>query len=399
MSRWNDKPDDSPDDWRGWINGKYDGRYGGHPYAGKESFGTERPAIYFRPAKNKGFKIAIAIIIPLVLGAILFYFVNPSSLNPDYKIPANEESDLFKTNEDFDIIKTDCTMTSNGLGDIILSCAGENYNCKSNSPLKSAIQKAGIIQDVTLRIADKVCQIEYVDNTGDRIAKSFIVVSEDVKDSITMPKKDSQNNNEKLNQVKIPKINISIPSQEDINKKIQETTNTIKHTAKTVPIITKRTFDTARIESLIYTYTNEQRSQNGLHKLILDPKLTAIAKAHSNDMADRNYLSHYNPEGLDPTARGLRNGYNCHKELGGGYYAEGIAENIAQNWLYTSYMTRGIYTSYNWHSEESLARDIVDGWMSSAGHRQNILTATYDRIGIGVAISEDDAVYATQDFC
>ena len=193
--------------------------------------------------------------------------------------------------------------------------------------------------------------------------------------------------------------NVQVPTQKEISKTIQEAKNTIEQTSKTIPVISKPKFDIAKIENLVYTYTNEQRTKNGLSELRLDPRLADIARSHSDDMADRNYFAHDTPEGLDPTARGLKGGYNCHKELGDGYYTEGIAENIAQNWLYTSYMTKGVYTSYNWHSEESLAREIVDGWMNSAGHRQNILTSGYDRIGIGIGISEDDAVYATQNFC
>lgn len=169
--------------------------------------------------------------------------------------------------------------------------------------------------------------------------------------------------------------------------------------AEKAPTFTKPEFDITKIENLIYTYTNEQRTKNGLSALTLDSRLASIAKSHSNDMANRNYFSHDTPEGLDPSARAMNVGYNCRKSLGGGYYTDGIAENIAQHWLYTSYMTKGVYTSYNWHSEESLAREIVIGWMNSAGHRENILTPTYDRIGIGIGISEDDKVLATQNFC
>jgi uncharacterized protein YkwD len=37
--------------------------------------------------------------------------------------------------------------------------------------------------------------------------------------------------------------------------------------------------------------------------------------------------------------------------------------------------------------------------MESPGHRENILTKTYDSEGIGVEISADDKVYITQNFC
>lgn len=160
----------------------------------------------------------------------------------------------------------------------------------------------------------------------------------------------------------------------------------------------KPNFDVNRLENLVSEGINKQRMDNGLHTLVNDPKLTLIARAHSQDMANRNYMSHYSPEGIDPTQRALKEGYECRKDYGS-YYTYGVGENIAQSWLYTSYMTREIYTSYNWHSEESLAEDIVKLWMTSPGHRENILTRTYDRSGLGIAITEDDKVYATQNFC
>ena len=157
-------------------------------------------------------------------------------------------------------------------------------------------------------------------------------------------------------------------------------------------------FDSSRIESLVFQYTNEERVKHGLSSLKNDNKLASIARGHSIDMGNRNYYEHYTPEGLDPTDRAKNVGYTCMKNYGS-YYTEGVAENIAQHWLYTSYMAIGVKTSYSWHSEESLAREIVDGWMQSQGHRENILHKNYDRIGIGIAITSADAVYATQNFC
>ncbi|MBX6341468.1 MAG: hypothetical protein IRY97_03345 [Thermomicrobiaceae bacterium] len=42
---------------------------------------------------------------------------------------------------------------------------------------------------------------------------------------------------------------------------------------------------------------NDARIQNGLAPLTLDARLTQIAQARSDDMASRNYFSHYSPEG------------------------------------------------------------------------------------------------------
>jgi uncharacterized protein YkwD len=116
-------------------------------------------------------------------------------------------------------------------------------------------------------------------------------------------------------------------------------------------------------------------------------------------MADRNYFAHETPEGLDPTGRGSLVGYSCYKDYGS-YYTTGIAENIFKGWTYsTTHFTNGIETSRDWLTSQELAADTVMGWMNSPGHRANILTATYDREGIGIAIGSDYSVYVTEDFC
>ena len=48
---------------------------------------------------------------------------------------------------------------------------------------------------------------------------------------------------------------------------------------------------------------------------------------------------------------------------------------------------------------EDLALQIVDGWMNSPGHMENILTETYDREGIGIGIGAEESVWITQNFC
>jgi len=156
---------------------------------------------------------------------------------------------------------------------------------------------------------------------------------------------------------------------------------------------------TSELELQIHNLINNERESGGLHPLAFDTELSIIASEHSEDMAYRNFFAHDNPDGQDPTARGLQAGYTCHKELGGGYYTEGIAENIFQNNLYDSYTEHGSFTTYDWNTPEEIAQSTVDGWMHSSGHRQNILTTTYDREGIGVAVAEDKKIYVTENFC
>lgn len=50
----------------------------------------------------------------------------------------------------------------------------------------------------------------------------------------------------------------------------------------------------------------------------------------------------------------------------------------------------------NYITLEDLAFRIVDGWMNSPGHRENILTETYVREGIGIGAEE--SVWVSQNF-
>jgi uncharacterized protein YkwD len=156
---------------------------------------------------------------------------------------------------------------------------------------------------------------------------------------------------------------------------------------------------TTALEQRVHDLINQQRTAEGLSALSVDPALAAIARAHSEDMAAQQYFAHMNPQGQDPTARGEAAGYSCRK-MYGSYYTYGIAENLFLNNLYSSatyYSNRE--TEYNWNSPEEIAQTTVSGWMNSPGHRENILTPTYDREGIGVAIGPDDRVYITENFC
>jgi len=153
------------------------------------------------------------------------------------------------------------------------------------------------------------------------------------------------------------------------------------------------------LEQRVHDLINQQRTARGLTTLRFDPVLADIARKHSEDMAAQDYFAHVNPAGQNPTARGISAGYTCRKNYGS-YYTYGIAENLFQNNLYSSatfYSNRE--SVYDWNSAEEIAQTTVGGWMNSSGHRENIVTPTFDREGIGVAIAPDDKVYITEDFC
>jgi uncharacterized protein YkwD len=160
-----------------------------------------------------------------------------------------------------------------------------------------------------------------------------------------------------------------------------------------------RQVNTTFLEERVHDLVNVERNRNGLISLDMDLRLSVIARNHSQDMAANSYFAHVNLQGQSPTDRGDAAGYTCRKDYGS-YYTFGIAENLFQNNLYDSvtYMN-GDPISYDWNSIEEIAGTSVEGWMESPGHRKNILTSTFDREGIGVAVAADDKMYVTEDFC
>ena len=147
---------------------------------------------------------------------------------------------------------------------------------------------------------------------------------------------------------------------------------------------------TQSIEQLVFFKTNQERSKYGLTQLELDDGLSEVARDHSLDMVQRNFFSHENPDGEDPTDRAKRHGLETEVSKNG-YIWIGIAENIGQ-------MPTGNVLGYGYvSSEEDIASAMINGWMNSPGHRANILNTNYDRIGVGVATS-GSIYYLTQNF-
>ena len=149
---------------------------------------------------------------------------------------------------------------------------------------------------------------------------------------------------------------------------------------------------TQEIELAILKYSNEEKQANGLSVLEWDQELRDIAFDHSLDMAQNDFFDHMNLNGQDPTDRAIAGGYSVHKELSGGWYSEGIAENIGS-------MPTGSVVGYGYISRDAdeIGKAHVDSWMDSSGHRANILSGDYDKLGVGVAY---DGLYyvATQNF-
>jgi len=147
----------------------------------------------------------------------------------------------------------------------------------------------------------------------------------------------------------------------------------------------------------IHSYINEERTRHKLSILSWDGALAGIARRHSLDMAQRDYLAHDTPEGRSFVDRYREGAYDCQIPVRNEILLG--AENIALGRLYNSVTHIDGVPYFNWNTSQQIARKTVDGWMKSPGHRKNILTPYWKREGIGIEIRPGNKVYITQNFC
>ena len=123
----------------------------------------------------------------------------------------------------------------------------------------------------------------------------------------------------------------------------------------------------AAYEQEVFDLVNQIREENGLEPFVYNETLAETARAHSQDMIDRDFFDHYNPDGKSPFDRMRDNGLSYSM----------AAENIA----------------VGYPSPEA----VVEGWMNSEGHRANILGGC-EELGVGLALGGSYGYYWTQCF-
>ncbi len=121
----------------------------------------------------------------------------------------------------------------------------------------------------------------------------------------------------------------------------------------------------SEFEKQVVDLTNAERTKAGLKPLEIHAPLMDVAQAKSEDMAKNNYFDHNSPTYGSP--------FDQIKAAGISYRAAG--ENIAQG--------------------QTTPAQVVQAWMDSPGHRQNILNANYTHIGVGYVANGN---YWTQQF-
>ena len=114
-------------------------------------------------------------------------------------------------------------------------------------------------------------------------------------------------------------------------------------------------FLSAVIASDIIDFTNSARHTNAVASVQENSLLDDAALAKAEDMASKGYFAHISPDGTLPWVWITSTGYDY----------QNAGENLAVRF--------------------SDSKDVVNAWMASPSHRDNILRSNYSEIGVGVA--------------
>lgn len=138
--------------------------------------------------------------------------------------------------------------------------------------------------------------------------------------------------------------------------------------ASTTRISSQSVFSSAKIIAL----SNNERIKEGLPSLGENALLNKAARAKVNDMFSNKYFAHISPDGISAADFVKKEGYSFLV----------VGENLAS----------GGFTN---------EQDIVDAWMASIGHRENILNKKYREIGVATATGKFEGkttLFAVQIF-
>ncbi len=113
----------------------------------------------------------------------------------------------------------------------------------------------------------------------------------------------------------------------------------------------------SNMERRMVNLVNDERRKNNLPALKVDSKLTAVARKKAQDMVENDYFSHYSPTYGSP--------FDMLDRFGIEYLNAG--ENLAAN---------------------SSVERAHSSLMGSSGHRQNILSKKFTKVGIGIKKSD-----------
>ncbi|MED4781216.1 CAP domain-containing protein [Brevibacillus choshinensis] len=116
---------------------------------------------------------------------------------------------------------------------------------------------------------------------------------------------------------------------------------------------TNQQVNASAVMKQVANLVNQERAKAGLKPVDLDASLNKVAQAKAADMSNNNYFDHTSPTYGSP--------FDMMKQFGVSYMTAG--ENIAMG--------------------QRTAGEVMNQWMNSEGHRQNIMNPSFTKIGVG----------------
>jgi uncharacterized protein YkwD len=129
--------------------------------------------------------------------------------------------------------------------------------------------------------------------------------------------------------------------------------------------------DAAKVSQEVLKLVNEARSKprrcgakrfDAVPPLVLNDKLRLAAIAHANDMARHGEVIHEGSDGSSPDQRATRAGYRW----------KAVGENVAGGHL--------------------TAKEVVDGWLTSPHHCENIMDKDFTEMGVAFTVNSKQSV-------
>lgn len=131
-------------------------------------------------------------------------------------------------------------------------------------------------------------------------------------------------------------------------------------------------FAQTALELEVLQRTNQVRQERGLRPLQWDALAYKAALGHAQDMLERNFFAHQNPDGLGAAER-MR---------AAGVLEVMVGENLA---------------SFEGYPDPEIPQRALAGWMNSPGHRANLLKPEFTHLGVAL-VRRGRRVMVVQNF-
>lgn len=248
-----------------------------------------------------------------------------------------EDSEINNDQENSDVFDTEDAEVSKENGSLTEedSTIGETYEVRTPE----------ITEDYSYKLSNKAAKSSSVKRKNKTKAKT----KNSLKKKKALTKKKTT---KKRNTIK--------PTRSKVKKPSSSSTGTSTAT-QTVSV------NTAQYETEVIELVNQERKKAGVSELTMDSDAMEAADIRANELVTK--FSHTRPSG--------ERCFSVFEEVGIEDYGA-VGENIAKG--------------------QNSPSDVMNSWMNSSGHRENILKSSYKRIGVGCYQGSDGKLYWVQLF-